>query len=190
MDEQAKAARRRSGQPAYVTYFTGDGLDVGGGAGALESSRPFYPKMGAVRCWDKEDGDAEKLIGIADNSVDFLHASHILEHLVDPWAGMQRWIEVVKPGGHIICCVPCEQMYEHDIWPSRFSNEHLWSFTVYRPDSPMTKSISLLPFLMGFGTSIEVERIIVVRDGFDPNDPCDQTLKDAECAIETVLRKR
>jgi predicted SAM-dependent methyltransferase len=42
----------------------------------------------------------------ADNSADFLIASHMLEHADDPIKALKNWVRVVKPGGHILVIIP------------------------------------------------------------------------------------
>ena len=68
--------------------------------------------MSSIRTWDWEDGDAQFLASVADASLDFVHSSHCLEHLVDPAEGLNNWVRVVREGGYVIVTVPDEDLYE------------------------------------------------------------------------------
>ena len=72
-------------------WFIGEGLDIGGKPDPLSLYVPFFPGLTSVRVWDWEDGDAQFLEGLAPESLDFVHSSHCLEHLVDPRQGLKAW---------------------------------------------------------------------------------------------------
>jgi hypothetical protein len=169
MYEQSKAAKRRMHQPAFLTrYFVGDGLDIGAGPDGLSRYVGVFPLMRSVRDWDLADGDAQYLHGVPDNSVDFVHSSHCLEHMHSPLT------------------VPEMEMYERGHWPSQFNPDHKWRFTAKNLDGgPFT-----LTWLLWRQDGIELERFEVLREFFRPDDPNDQTTGPVtECAIEFVLRK-
>lgn len=42
----------------------------------------------------------------ADDSVDGIATSHLLEHLPDTGAALREWRRVLKPGGELLVCVP------------------------------------------------------------------------------------
>ena len=131
MKECSKSIARRIREPNFINrYFVGDGLDVGGAPDPLALYREFFPRMRGSKVWDREDGDAQKLGGIEDNSQDFLHSSHCLEHLEDPKKGLLNWFRVVKPGGHLIITVPDEDLYEQGQFPSTYNGDHKWTFTI------------------------------------------------------------
>ncbi len=57
--------------------------------------------------------DAEKVTIIADrsftelgNDYDLIIASHVVEHLKNPYDSMKQFMEMLKPGGHLIVAVP------------------------------------------------------------------------------------
>jgi SAM-dependent methyltransferase len=62
--------------------------------------------MSSVRTWDWGDGDAQFLKGVIDGSLDFVHSSHCLEHLVDPDMTISSFSRMLRPGGFLICSVP------------------------------------------------------------------------------------
>jgi SAM-dependent methyltransferase len=51
-------------------------------------------------------GEAGRLEAIGDDSYDALLASHVLEHLANPFGALAEWERVVRPGGHILLVVP------------------------------------------------------------------------------------
>ncbi len=191
MFEQSKAAKRRVTQPAFLTrYFVGSGLDIGAGPDGLSRYCGVFPLLHAVRDWDLADGDAQYLRGVADGSVDFLHASHCLEHMRDPRVALANWLRVVRPGGHLIITVPDEDMYERGVWPSRRNSDHKWTFTAAKRESWSPVSVSLIDLAREFADLAELERLDVLRDFFRPELGGDQTMGPvAECAIEMVLRR-
>lgn len=60
------------------------------------------PLLGVDKVWDLE----VRSWPWADNSVDEIFASHVLEHLADPFAALQEIKRVLKPGGKATILVP------------------------------------------------------------------------------------
>ena len=134
-------------------YFAGDGLDIGGKPDPLSLYVELFPLLQSVRTWDLEDGDAQFLDSVEDNSYDFVHSSHCLEHLHNPREGLANWFRVVRPGGFLIVTVPDEDLYEQGVFPSTNNKDHKWTFTIYKETSWSPRSISLLELLTGLGGS-------------------------------------
>lgn len=202
MNECSKSIYRRITNPNFlINYFRGRGLDVGSGSDPLSDYIYLFPAISSIRSWDIKDGDAEKLETILDNSFDFVHSSHCLEHLNNPLIGLFNWIRVTKPGGYLIITVPDEDLYEQGQFPSTWSNEHLWSFTVYKKKSWSSKSISIVNFLTSLdeeleirnvGYTLKIEKIELLNYTFDKDAKrIDQTLtsKVTESCIEFILQK-
>jgi SAM-dependent methyltransferase len=194
MLEQSKSARRRWFDGAFHSrYFVGDGIDIGGAPDPLAQYCGLFPAMRSVRTWDMEDGDGQLMAGVADNSFDFVHSSHCLEHMRNVEEALENWLRILKPDGHLVVTIPDEDLYEQGQWPSQFNRDHKWSFTVAKPISPMPRSINVVELAERFGHAAECERIQLLRDFFREGlqKPRDQTLTPvAECAIEFILRKR
>lgn len=192
MKECSKSIARRLHDPNFSNrYFVGDGIDIGGKPDPLVLYRELFPRMGAVRTWDWEDGDAQQLAGVPDASLDFVHSSHCLEHLVDPVAGLQSWFRVLRPGGHLVVTVPDEDLYEQGTFPSTFNRDHKWTFTIHKQQSWSGRSVNVLSLLQALGPEacvIKVELLIsTYRFGLPRYD---QTLTPVgECGIEFVVRK-
>lgn len=195
MWEQSKAAKRRFDSGAFhQRYFVGHGIDIGGKPDPLQQYIDIFAKMTSVQTWDMEDGDAQYLADIADQSFDFLHASHCMEHMVDVRVALTNWIRVIKPGGYLIITVPDEDLYEQGQWPSAWNADHKWTFTIHKASSWSPCSINLLDLAREFSPQIELEKIELLRDFFREallKQPFDQTLTPvAECAIECIFKKR
>jgi SAM-dependent methyltransferase len=196
MPGQSSHTKRRFGIGAFHNrYFVGAGLDVGAGHDPLTTNASAFRLISSLAVWDRPQGDAQFLATLPDNAFDFLHASHILEHLVDPKVALVHWIRVVKPGGYLIITVPDEDMYERGSWPSKFNPDHKWSFTIYKKESWNNgRSLNVLDLCLHFGDVVEVEKVELIRDFFHEDWPphVDQTAVTitAECSIEIILRKR
>lgn len=172
-------------------YFVGFGVDIGGKPDPLDLYGELFPLMTQVKIWDLEDGDAQFMKGVADDTYDFVHSSHCLEHLHDPQEGLRNWLRVTRPGGHVIVTVPDEDLYEQGVFPSTFNRDHKVTFTLYKPRSWSVKSVNLLEMLTRLGPSAQVEKIERLTASYRFGLPrFDQTATPVgECAIEFVLRK-
>jgi len=192
MRETSKASLRRSRDFSFVSrYFVGNGIDIGAGEDSLSQYLTRFPKIRSVRSWDKVDGDAQYLNGVPDNSFDFVYSSHCLEHMQDPIMALANWLRVLKPTGHLIVCIPDEDLYEGSQWPSILNADHKWSFTIAKSMEKLPNTLQILDLCRNFDSDIECERISLIRDHWvEGAGLVDQTLGQAECAIEFVWRKK
>jgi ubiquinone/menaquinone biosynthesis C-methylase UbiE len=192
MNETSKAAIRRFHDIRYVnTYFVGNGIDIGCGPDPLSKFNQQFPLMTSLKPWDLEDGDAQHMGGIEDNTYDFVHSSHCLEHMENPYQAFGNWIRICKPGGHIITTVPEEDMYEQGIWPSNNNADHKYTFTMLKVESWSPVSINLLEFFQMFKNSIEIIKVEKMNTAYIHGiGKIDQTYHHiAESAIEFIVRK-
>lgn len=194
MLESTKAVMRRNFDRRFATcYFIGDGIDVGCGQDSIANYKEFYPLMQSIRPWDQPDGDGKLLNGIEDESLDFLHSSHSLEHMSDPTIAMDNWIRVVKKGGHLIILLPDEDMFEQGTWPSIYAGpDHVNSWTIKKNKSWSPASINVIDFFGQFADSVEILKIEKLDSTYSYSWPqMDQTRGIIqECAIEVILRKK
>lgn len=74
-------------------------LNIGAGVAQIEGYRPIDRKLGL---------EAYPLSDVADNSVEDIRASHILEHFSfnDTQKVLNEWVRVLQPGGRIRIAVP------------------------------------------------------------------------------------
>lgn len=192
MNEASKSIPRRLRDVAYVRYFAGRGLDVGCGPDSIGVYASLFPGMGVVDGWDRQNGDAQTLIGVPDGAYDWLHSSHCLEHLREPFTALRRWCKVVRPAGHLVVLVPDEDLYEHGCWPSRFNGDHKHTFTLSKRRSWSPVSVNVLDLLTAVNDLAEPLRIEKLEGTFlrDRDAGVDQTQNAvSECAIEFVLRR-
>lgn len=192
MNETSKAVMRRVHDQRFATrYFVGDGIDIGSGDDPLSAYQYLFPLMKSCRSWDKADGDAMYLEGIEDESFDFVHSSHCLEHLANPDRAIENWVRVLKRRGHLIVTVPDEDLYEQGTFPSTYNPEHEYTFTIWKlPKGVSVNLFSLLRVLAVRGI-IDILKIELLDATYEYGaDRRDQTLGIAESAIEFIVRKR
>ena len=193
MKECSKSIVRRMHAPDFInSFFVGNGLYIGGKPDPLSLYKDFFSKMGNVKTWDWEDGDAQFLHGVDDASFDFVHSSPCLEHLINPTEGLQNWLRVLKEGGYLIVTIPDEDLYEQGKFPSTFNLDHKWTFTIFKTLSWSNNSINVMELLKKLGPEAEVIKIELLSSTYRFNLPrYDQTLTPiSECGIEFIVRKR
>jgi len=191
--ETSKQLMRRITDHRFATrWFRGNGIDIGCGTDPLSQLTSFFPLMGAVKPWDIPDGDAMLMEGVADNTYDFVHSSHCLEHLRDPAVSLRNWIRICKPGGYLIISVPDEDLYEQQVWPSSFNPDHKWTFTIAKAKSWSPRSVSLFSLIGSFLDEVEVIKMELLDAGFNRDLPRQDQTRGmfAESGIEFILRKR
>jgi len=193
MRECSKSIVRRLSDPNFINkYFVGHGLDIGGKPDPLSMYQGLFSRCLSVRTWDLEDGDGQFLQGVPNESFDFIHSSHCLEHLVDPVEGLKNWLRVIRQGGYLIITVPDEDLYEQGVFPSNLNGDHKWTFTIYKPTSWSSRSLNLIDVVRELGLTAEVLRIEQLNSTYRFDFPrLDQTLTPiGECGIELIIRKR
>lgn len=171
-------------------YFVGNGIDIGSGGDSLGRQHGHFPLMSIVRNWDTGDGDAQYMQGVDDESFDFVHSSHCLEHLVNPRVAIKHWWRILRPCGHLVVIVPDEDMYEQGVWPSTFNGDHRHTFTTYKMDSWSPVSVNVFDLIESLprdSLTIKVERLIASFK--EDVERYDQTSGVAECAIEFIVKK-
>lgn len=191
-NECRKANQRRLHEPAFhQRFFVGEGIDVGAGDDSLGRYAFAFPRISHVCDWNHSNGDGTDLQGLAENAYDFLHSSHSLEHMRDPYVALARWIQVVKPNGHLIITVPDFGLYEHSRWPSD-NHEHTHAFTLGATEHPwLINVLHLVTRFSDVAHPIKIERQEYAFD-FSAEPYLDQTCFGSgasESAIEIVLRK-
>lgn len=193
MKETSKSVFRRLFDSRFVhTYFVGNGIDIGAGNDSLAQYTEKFPLVTSVRSWDSQDGDAVYMSGIIDNTFDFIHSSHCLEHLSNPQLAFTNWLRICRPGGHLIITVPDEDLYEQGQSPSAFTNEHITTWTIFKKQSWSSTSINVFEFLAQFSPKIEILKIELIDHNYSRQSRLtDQTLHSlSESAIEIILRKQ
>ena len=137
MDEMSKSHLTRLRHGDY-SFLKGAVLDIGCGPWPIKLDPPS-----TVRGWDLEDGDAQYLEGVKNESFDAICASHVLEHVMDPAIALQNWSRVLVEGGWIYALVPMYSTYEKQRdfrygsdFASRFNPDHKTSWDIVSVEKP------------------------------------------------------
>lgn len=188
--ETSKAAvRRLKSFDLYAKVFAGNGIDIGCGNDPLSDQMHLWPYLLSVYGWDWPDGDAQEMPGLDPETFSFVYSSHTLEHVRDPRATLERWWQLIRPGGYLLVQVPDEDTYEQGVWPSTWNPDHKSTFAVGKGSSwsPVSHNVDVL------GTALpgaSVIHCIRLTEHFRPDWPRqDQTQGPAECAIELLAQK-
>lgn len=190
MMETAKALRRRfaehdAGGFAWRHVFHGVGFDVGPETDPLPGAIPFQ----------LPDGGGDDLTKFFPGAqLDFIHASNVAEHLLDPVVGVGSWIKLLRPGGLLCMTVPDWLLYEGGVFPSRFNRGHrsTWSLTVTHSPAPI--HCKLPEWFAQFPVELILCRLITTNYDFSKVGPTfvDQTFDanaGVECFIEVLAKK-
>jgi predicted SAM-dependent methyltransferase len=129
-------------------YLAGEGIEIGAGSLPLR-----VPPRARVRYVDNADrealiakaggdflgpdvdaaaelapvdvvDDARTLATFPDESVDFVIANHVLEHLEDPIGALENWARATRPKGIVFLTLP-DARYSFDYLRERTTVEHL-----------------------------------------------------------------
>ncbi|SAK99389.1 tetratricopeptide repeat protein [Caballeronia temeraria] len=120
MEDTIKTAARRARDPEFAQRFlVGEGIDLAPRDSFFRRSEHLFPRITKVWWWDTSIGAEQSMTGIADASLDFVHAHTCLATQVNPLQSLSRWLDLLKPGGHLIVTMPCEVSHEAQKW--RFS---------------------------------------------------------------------
>jgi SAM-dependent methyltransferase len=196
MRETTKAMARRwreadAGEFPWRDIFKGQVLDVGSGDDGLKADA-------CVTYFDLPDGGGDDLTKFFPSAVGFydtVHASNVLEHMLDPVVALRSWLEVLKPGGYIVATVPDWELYEGKVWPSRWNSGHrsTWSMMPPPKNAESRTHISLPFWLSQFPVEIIRCKDIFTNYDFLLGTDIDQTFdfeKGVEAFIEFVLKKQ
>ncbi|MGH7723041.1 MAG: methyltransferase domain-containing protein [Candidatus Dormibacteria bacterium] len=100
-----------------------------------EDLRRHYPEHdGATLAPVSIIGDAHDLSAIADASIDFVIANHLVEHLDNPIRGLVEMVRVLRPGGILYVALP-EPRVSFDRFRQLTSVEHIVNEYRHGPDS-------------------------------------------------------
>lgn len=195
MNETSKSMARRFCDYRYFTkYFKGHGMDIGAGRDGLSNYMEFMPMVESIYDWDIGDGDAQYLDGVENNSFDFIHSSHCLEHLQGADTALYNWLRVLKVGGYMVVTVPDMDLYEQGIWPSNKNPDHKYMFTLnnhIKSNSNYNYIWNVPKLLSCFNNDIKIIKMELLDMGYRYNvNGVDQTLGAiSESAIEFIIQK-
>jgi len=172
MNETSKLVGKRKALGIYDKYFVGSGLEIGGW------NDPLIINGKPIKQHTLPDGSTHKL-PFADNSFDFLYASHVLEHFSNPEIVLREWLRVAK--NYVYFAVPDFELYEKGIWPSKFNKNHHSRFT--------EKSMEILLRWLSDVCTVEFCRLEDNGYNYNADPTIDQTRTGASAQIEVCLKK-
>jgi SAM-dependent methyltransferase len=179
MGETSKSRPRRIREGFFDKYCRGRGLDIGYGGD------PILP---TVDLWDHAQGNAQFLLGVPENTYDFVYSSHCLEHMWNCYVALMNWFRVVKVGGYLIFAVPDRDLYEkRRTLPSRWNSDHKAFFLLGQHEYPHT--IGAIPMIHGalYGLQYKLVYAKVCAEGCIIADPDIHSV--GEYQIEAVIQK-
>jgi SAM-dependent methyltransferase len=180
--ETHKSLERRLREGWFEKYAPADkaGLDIG--------SRDD-PLNWTFRRWEIAfgDGDATDLEGVPPETYYTVYASHVLEHIQYHRKALKRWYEVLKPGGHLIICVPHALLYEKKrTLPSYWNQEHVRFWLPEEEEPPCT--LSLKKEILAAIPNADIVEFRVLDDCYEAGGgPNDHPM--GEYSIEAIVRK-
>lgn len=162
MKETKKAHHSRLRNGDYE-YLRGKILDIGCGDDKLECGDS------EVIGWDKQDGDAQYLESIPDETYDCVYSSHCLEHMVDVPVAIKNWARVTKKSGYVYIVVPDWTAYEHRCWPSIGNDDHKASFSIIDVQNKPSHAFYTLKDFIKIGNDLGLKIIDarLVLDNYD-----------------------
>jgi predicted SAM-dependent methyltransferase len=99
---------------SLIRYCEGNGIDVGFGGDPIHENavRIDLPNPYSTGIYANQlSGDAARLFWFADDALDYVFSSHLLEDFLDTRAVLKEWLRVLKPGGALVIGCPDEQRY-------------------------------------------------------------------------------
>jgi predicted SAM-dependent methyltransferase len=141
MSETTKAKERRLKEGFFEKYIDNKKvIDIG--VGRLETWDGADPVSPDCDTWDKDNGNAEIMEGVVDETYDTVYNSHLLEHLNQPELAIHNWMRILKPNGHLIIAVPHRDLYERrTTLPSRWNGDHKFFILPETEELPHTRSL-------------------------------------------------
>jgi ubiquinone/menaquinone biosynthesis C-methylase UbiE len=102
----------------FIDYCQGNGLDIGfGGDPIVDTAICFDLPKGQRYSFEglyKQhiEGDARSLYMFADNGLDYVYSSHVLEDFEDIYPVLVEWLRVIKIDGYLCLLFPNEREYK------------------------------------------------------------------------------
>jgi hypothetical protein len=179
-----KANSRRIGTYLYNKVFSGHGANIDSNDDILD--KELYTNMKSLHLCNENDWSNNDNL----KQYDFVHSSQYLEHISDINTALTNWWGMVKPGGYLIVTVPDEDLYEQGHYPSKYNQDHKWTFSINKSNSWSPVHINVVD-LISILDDYDIIKLELVDTNYDyslQNE--DQTLGNAEAFIEFILRKK
>lgn len=190
MREASKATNRRLKDSSFqwgMVLYQGAVLDVGSGDDPLEGSDCVH--------FDLPDGGGDLLTKFFNDGAVFtaIHGSQVLEHMSDPSAALRSWLELLRPGGHIVATVPDFVLYEKLCWPSIWNAGHRSTWSLTHKGSPAPIHCKLPEWLEQFPVEVLLCHLVDTNFDYTASRDVDQTFlfeDGVEAFVEFCIRKK
>ena len=124
---------------------------------------------------------------VPDQTYDYAHASHVLEHIANPYLALKNWICITRIFGHLILLVPHRDLYEKKReLPSRWNPDHKFFLLPDEEDLPYTLSLKKL-IQDSVGDQVAIVYLKVCDEGWQ--DLGNDAHSCGEYSIEAVLKR-
>lgn len=186
MAETSKSKPRREANGFFDKYVKGKVIDIG--VGRVDTYDGADPLTDWCDTWDKDNGDAHYMKGVADETYDLVYNSHLLEHLENPCLAISNWFRITKKGGYLIMAVPHRDLYERKkVLPSKWNLDHKFFILDDWSEPPNTFS---LRHLIEQGLRLEKYEIVSI----EVNNTCTNVSRseehgNGEYQIEAIIKK-
>jgi len=186
MAETSKAHDRRVQEKFFDKYVKEPIIDIG--VGRIDTYDGADPLTPTCDTWDKDNGDAHFMEGVADETYQTVYNSHLLEHLEEPIVAIQNWFRILKKGGHLIMAVPHRDLYERKkTLPSKWNLDHKFFILPTTSEPPHTFSLKdiVQSALVGKEYVIKMLRVCDTSNNHDkPEEHAN-----GEYQIEIIIQK-
>jgi SAM-dependent methyltransferase len=186
--ETSKAHARRLSEGMFDKYCRGLGIDIGCGNDPIDpgDDREVY-----MFDMIHGQGDATFLHHVGNERFDYVHSSHLLEHIADDATAIKNWWRVLKPGGYMILLLPERDLYEKKrTLPSNWNGDHKRFYLLDFYDPPHT--VGLVHWLgarlapLGPGMNYKILSARTLQE--EPDSP-PHVHSGGEYSIEVVIKK-
>lgn len=186
MAETKKSEARRITEGFFKKYVKAPIIDIGvGRIDTYDGADPLTPDCDT---WDKDNGNAELMEGVPDETYMTVYNSHLIEHLNDPITAIKNWFRILKKGGHLIIAAPDRDSYERKkSLPSQWNLDHKYFLTLDMNEPPNTFSLmSMIAYaLRDFRYKVKKATTINTCTNMDrPNEH-----GNGEYQIEVIIQK-
>lgn len=179
--ETARSHQKRRDSGFYGKYMSGLGLDIGYKGSTPNAEPVLDTAIGVDTDYPEYDGVH---LPFADESQDYVYASHVLEHVTNWPETLREWFRVLKVGGYLVITVPHEFLYEKKkALPSRWNADHKRFYTT-----------SCLTFEIDWALTPNTYRVRHLRDNDDdfdysiPPDRHSDGCYEIECVIQKIQK--
>lgn len=187
MAETKKAFNRRIKNGFFEKYIN-DKKVIDIGVGRIDTFDGADPLTDWCDTWDKDNGNAENMDGVLDETYDTVYNSHLLEHLNNPILAINNWMRILKSGGYLIICVPHRDLYERKkTLPSNWNADHKFFILPDEEEAPDTKSLKKIITDGCFGYNYEIIEIEVHDSCTNLDKPNEHG--DGEYQIQAIIKK-